>query len=87
MAKFKELNYDLLPHPAYSPDLAPSDFHLFPKLKNFLGGQRFENNSEVMSAVDSYFEGLEENHFRDGIKALEHRWMKCIALQGDYVEK
>ncbi|CAG9794686.1 unnamed protein product [Diatraea saccharalis] len=49
--------------------------------QKFLGGQRFENNSEVMSAVDSYFEGLEENHFRDGIKALEHRWMKCIALQ------
>ncbi|CAG9788975.1 unnamed protein product [Diatraea saccharalis] len=43
MAKFKELNYDLLPHPVYSPDLAPSDFHLFPKLKIFLRGGIYQN--------------------------------------------
>jgi hypothetical protein len=29
---------------AYSPDLAPSDFHLFPKLKEFLGGRRFRSD-------------------------------------------
>ena len=38
MAKIHELRYELLPHPPYLPDLAPSDFHLFPKLKIFLGG-------------------------------------------------
>lgn len=87
MAKINELKYDLLPHAPYSPDLAPSDFHLFPKLKSFLGGQRFSSDEEVKTAVDAYFAGLEENTFRDGIKALEHRWTKCIQLSGDYVEK
>ena len=34
----------VLPHPPYSPDLAPSDFHLFPKLKEHLKGERFSCN-------------------------------------------
>ncbi|KAA5582499.1 hypothetical protein F3H14_37350, partial [Pseudomonas aeruginosa] len=46
MAKINELKYDLLSHPPYSPDIAPSDFHLFPKLKSFLGGQKFATNDE-----------------------------------------
>lgn len=87
MAKIGELKYDLLPHPPYSPDLAPSDFHLFPKLKVFLGGQRFSSNEEVKTAVEAYFADLEETTFRDGIKALERRWTKCIERLGDYVEK
>jgi len=41
----------VLPHPPYSPDLAPSDFHLFPKLKEHLMGQRFSCDEEVKSAV------------------------------------
>ena len=87
MAKLHELGHELLPHPPYSPDLAPSDFHLFPKLKIFLGGRKFASTEELTAELESYFAGLEESHFRDGIKALEHRWTKCISLQGDYVEK
>jgi hypothetical protein len=51
-----------------------------------LGGKKFCTNEELISTVDDYFEGLDENHFRDGIKKLEHRWTKCVEL-GDYVEK
>ncbi|XP_066994420.2 histone-lysine N-methyltransferase SETMAR [Anabrus simplex] len=87
MAKLHELGYELLPHPPYSPDLAPSDFHLFPKLKIFLGGQRFSTREELTVKLERYFTGLEESHFRDGIKAMEYRWTKCISLQGNYVEK
>nr|CAH7746809.1 unnamed protein product [Callosobruchus chinensis] len=39
----------LLDHAPYSPDLAPSDFHLFPKLKQHLGGQRFSTDEEYMA--------------------------------------
>jgi transposase len=35
--------WKILPHPPYSPDLAPSDFHLFPKMKKHLRGQRFSS--------------------------------------------
>jgi hypothetical protein len=41
MAKIHELRYKLVLHLPYSPDLAPSEFHLFSKLKNFLGGGVF----------------------------------------------
>lgn len=85
--KLTELRFQMLPHPPYSPDLAPSDYHLFPKLKTFLAGQKFGSNEEVIQEVNAYFEGLEETHFREGITNLEERWSKCVELRGDYVEK
>lgn len=87
MQKLEELRFEIIDHPPYSPDLAPSDFHLFPNLKKFLAGKRFESNEEVKTSVNEYFESLEESYFREGIEKLEHRWSKCIALRGDYVEK
>jgi hypothetical protein len=44
MRKLRDMHYELLEHPPYSPDLVPSDFCLFPKLKLFLAGQRFSSN-------------------------------------------
>ena len=87
MRKLGDLHYELLEHPPFSPDLAPSDFSLFPKLKLFLAGQRFSSNQEAIAAVEGYFADLTKNHYRDMIRALEHRWNKCISLKGDYVEK
>jgi hypothetical protein len=58
-----------------------------PQDENFPGGQRFSTTEELIAEVEQYFAGLEESHFEDGIKALEHHWTKCISLQGDCVEK
>jgi len=87
IGELRDLHYELLEHPPYSPDLALSDFYLFPKLKLFLAGQRFSSNQEAIAAVEEYFADLTKNHYRDGIMTLEHRWNKCIILKGDYVEK
>ena len=87
MGKLRDLHYELLKHPPYSPDLAPSDFYLFPKFKLFLAGQRFFLTQEAIEAVVGYFADLTKNHYRDGIMALEHRWNKCISVKGDCVEK
>ena len=59
----------------YSPDLAPSDFCFFPKLKHFLAGELFSSNEDVVVAVPSrwVFADLPENRYRDGIMTLEHR--------------
>lgn len=58
MGKFG-FGYDLLAHPPpYSPDLAPSDFHLFADLKKFVSGKRFASNEKVERAVDEYFRSL-----------------------------
>jgi histone-lysine N-methyltransferase SETMAR len=71
MGKLRDLHYELLEHPPYSPDVAPSDFCLFPKLKLFLAGQHFFLNQEAIAAVWGYFTDLTKNHYRDGIMALE----------------
>ena len=53
--KLTELGWEVLTHPPYSPDLEPSDYHLFRSLQNFLGGKKMankradENHVEVVS--------------------------------------
>jgi hypothetical protein len=45
--------WDIVSHPSYSPDLAPSDYHFFTKLKEFLGGKRFSNDQEVEGVAET----------------------------------
>ena len=49
--------YELIPHPAYSPDLAPSDFILFPNLKKDICGFHFQSDEEVVMAVEEWVNG------------------------------
>ena len=79
--------YELIPHPAYSPDLAPSDFFLFPNLKKDIRGLHFRSDKEVVTAVEEWVNGKDPDFFSSGLMALEHRWSKCITLEGNYIEK
>ena len=79
--------YELIPHPAYSPDLAPSDFFLFPNLKKDIRGLHFRSDEEVVTAVEEWVNGKDPDFFSSGLMALEHRWSKCITLEGNYIEK
>ncbi len=45
-----ELNFEVLPHPSYSPDMAPADFHLFRSLQHFLSEKIFNDIEEVKIA-------------------------------------
>ncbi|CAH1257192.1 SETMAR [Branchiostoma lanceolatum] len=87
VAAATQCGFELLPHPPYSPDLAPSDFYLFPKLKFHLRGHRFETDDDVIHAVEAYLEAQDATYFQQGVAMLEHRWTKCIEVRGDYVEK
>ncbi|GFN85090.1 histone-lysine N-methyltransferase SETMAR [Plakobranchus ocellatus] len=80
-------SWEILPHPAHSPDLAPSDFHLFGPLKRHLGGMAFETEDDLISELRNWFDNLDVDFFRVGINSLLSRWQKCIDLHGDYVEK
>ena len=81
------LGFCLLPHPPYSPDLAPCDFHLFPKLKEYLRGVLFKSNEELERPVRSWIRAQRSDFFLDGFRQLVHRWKKCVNTAGDYVEK
>jgi transposase len=53
----------MLPHPPYSPDLAPSDFHLFWPLKDALRGRHFRSDEEVKEAVHDWLEQQPKDFF------------------------
>ena len=81
-----ECGFEILPHPPYSPDKAPSDFSLFQKLKVHLHGTRYGSNEGVIEAVNMYLGDQEKAFYFEGIRKLEQRLAKCIALKGDYIE-
>jgi transposase len=87
MATLLKLKWDILPHPPYSPDLAPSDYHLFGPMKRVLGGKRFRNNDDVIAAVQSWIHKQPKTFFETGIKKLPEFWHKCMAVNRDYIEK
>jgi histone-lysine N-methyltransferase SETMAR len=86
-AMLQEFGWEVFEHPAYSPDLATSDFHLFPKLKEFLGGRRFKSDEEVKDAVKEWLIGLVAEVYDEVIQKLVTRYDKCLNVGGDYVEK
>ena len=71
-----------VPHPPYSPDLAPCDFCLFPKLK----GCRYETIEEMKEAVTKIIDTLTQENFHGAFQKLLKRYNKCIAAKGDYFE-
>jgi len=76
----------LLLHPAYSPDLASCDYFLFSNLKKWFGEKRF-TREQLIAETEAYFERLDKSYYLDGLKKLENRWIKCIELKRDCVEK
>jgi histone-lysine N-methyltransferase SETMAR len=86
-AALHECKFEELFHPAYSPDLAPSDFYLFQNLKKDLKGKRYADNNAVEAAVLKYFEDQPKTFYKKGIESVKWKWEKCVSLLGDYIEK
>ena len=89
MTAATECGFEILPHSQYFPDISPSDFFLFPKLKSHLRGActQYESNEGVIETVYEYLGDQEKAFYFKGIRNLEHRWAKCNSLKGDYIEK
>ena len=85
-AKKHELCFESLPHPPYSLDLAPSEYYLFPNLKRWLCGRRFESNEEVEWETEGYFEGFHKSYYLEGLDELKDRWTR-MELTGEYIAK
>ena len=82
-----QLKLPALPHPAYSPDLAPSDYFFFLKLKKHLKGNHYDSDEEVVAAVRQWCLEQSPEFFADGIRQLVRRWQLCVDRDGDSVEK
>lgn len=79
------LGWDVLPHPPYSPDLAPSDYHLFRSLQNSLNGKTFSNDNDIESYLKCFFAEKDKKFYESGIKKLPERWKKVIEKNGQYI--
>lgn len=73
-------------HPPYSPDLAPCDFFLFPRMKNNLKGTRFKSTQELKEASRKYLQGLLKKDFQEAFQDWERRMKKCVDAKGHYFE-
>lgn len=65
-----DLKWEILPHSAHFPDIAPSDFHLFRSMKHVLAGTNFRNETEVRKWVVDFIASKDEEFFRQNIYML-----------------
>ncbi|KAG5323340.1 MOS1T transposase, partial [Pseudoatta argentina] len=78
------LKWEVLPHPPYSPDIAPSDFHLFRSMAHGLADRRFHSYEEAQKWIDSWIASKDMSFFRRGIHVLPERWEKVVSSDGQY---
>ena len=69
----------------YSPDLAPSDFFLFPKIKEMLKGRHFDDIDTIRSSTMAALKAIPQTQFQNCFEGHWH-WHRCIASQGEYFE-
>ncbi|UYV63580.1 hypothetical protein LAZ67_2004876 [Cordylochernes scorpioides] len=76
----------MMPQPPYSPDLAPCDFFLFPKLKRPMKGRRYATLDEIKTASKEELQKILKNDFLKCFEDWKNCWHKCIISHGDYFE-
>jgi len=74
------------PHPPYSPDLAPFDFFLFPKMKLKLKRHRFDTIEDIQAETQKVLDTLTEKNFQDAFQKWRRRWDRCLHAGGNYFE-
>ena len=70
----------------YSPDLAPCDFFLFPRLKKVLKGHPFEAMEDIKQNSTKTLLDIPKEEFAKCFQQWQNRWAKCVAAEGNYVE-
>jgi hypothetical protein len=84
-AAIQELDWEILPHPPYSLDLAPLDYHLFCSLSNNLCGVSFNNDAELLNWLDNFFTAKPADFFKRGIENLPEHWEAVVNNGGEYI--
>ena len=72
-------------HPPYSPDLAPSSYHLFRSLQNHLNGKALDSNEAVKNELIQFFASKNQTFHESGIIKLTERCQKVIEQNGQYI--
>ena len=81
----RDLGWDVLPHPPYSPDMASTDFKLFRSLQNALRGVEFQDEKELRRFIEDFFASKSSGFYVRGFTDLPKRWREIIAHDGEYI--
>ena len=83
--KLLQLGWITIPHPPYSPDLAPTDYHLFRSLSNYLREKQFDEEKDLKVDIANFFAQKSVDFYERGILSLPDRWRRVIDTDGAYV--
>lgn len=86
LQKLNELGYETLPHPPYSPDFSPTDYHFFKHLDNFLQEKCFKNQDDAKNAFTDFIASRTPDFYASGINKLVSRWQKYVDSNGFYFD-
>jgi len=76
----------VIPHPPYSPDLAPCDFFLFQEMKLKVKGRQFDTTEEIQAESQRVLDSLIEKDFQEAFQKWSRRWDRCLYAGGNYFE-
>ena len=82
--KLLELGWAVLPHPPYSLDLAPTDYHLFRSLADHLRDKKFDDKDDLKMDLTNFFSQKSKEFYERGILSLPERWRQVIDNNGAY---
>ena len=80
-----QLGWEVLIHPPYSPDIAPSVFHLFQSLQNSLNGKNFHSLEDCKRHLEQFFAQKDKKFWEDGIMKLPGKWQKVVEQKDEYI--
>ena len=83
--KLLQLGWEVLIHSPYSPDIAPSDFHLFRPLQNSFNGKNFHSLEDCKGHLEEFFAQKDKKFWEDGIMKLPEKCQKVVEQKGEYV--
>ena len=90
LATQKKLDYQgfqRLDHPPYSPDLAPSDYHLFPELKKQLKRIHFSSDTEIIAAAETWLVGQFSEFFLSVLQSYGNGIRSVLSFVGTMLNK
>ncbi|UYV82650.1 hypothetical protein LAZ67_22000380 [Cordylochernes scorpioides] len=71
--------------PPYSPDLAPTDYHLYRSMSNHMRGTTFNNEENLKTWLNNFFYTRPGEFWRNGINKLVERWEEVVNNNGEYI--